>query len=199
MKTIDLDRYELLKYMPDGITAEIGVAKGRFSKNIVENNKPKKLFLIDAWKNFDMGYDDANMVDDNSHEERYQEVKEHFANNDTVFLVRDYSVEAAKKFEDEFFDWVYIDANHSYDGVINDLKAWDKKVKQTGYIWGHDWLPPTHTHEGFDVNRAVKDFVEEKGYIISFITKEKRYASYVISKTQESNDRLLELEKNVSG
>jgi hypothetical protein len=191
MKTIDLDRYELLKFMPDGVTAEIGVATGRLSKIIIENNKPKKLYLIDAWKNFDIGYYDENMVDDDSHEKRYQSVKEHFATNQSVILVRDYSTEAAKQFEDEFFDWVYIDADHSYDGCITDLKAYNKKVKQTGYIWGHDWLAGTYTKKGFDVNRAVKDFVEENGYIISFITNEKKFASYVISKTQESHDKLM--------
>lgn len=192
MKTINLDRYELLKYMPNGITAEIGVATGRLSKIIIENNKPKNLYLIDAWKNFDIGYYDENMVQDDIHENRYQSVKDHFTNNNAVKIVRDYSTAAAEKFDNNFFDWVYIDADHSYDGCLNDLKAYDSKVKDTGYIWGHDWLAGTYKKKGFDVNRAVKDFVEENNYILSCITNEKKFASYVISKNKNSHDTLME-------
>ena len=193
MKTINFDRYELLKYMPSGTVAEIGVATGRLSKIILENNKPKKLVLIDAWKNFDLGYKDDNMVAEDKHENRYQSVKKMFTKNGSVSIVRDFSTKAAEKFEDNYFDWVYIDADHSYDGCLKDLEAYDSKVKQDGYIWGHDWLAGKYTKKGFDVNRAVKDFVESKGYILSFITNEPKFASYVISKNEQSNDKLLDI------
>jgi hypothetical protein len=192
MKTVNLDRYELLKYMPSGTVAEIGVATGRLSKIILENNKPETLVLIDLWKNFDLGYKDDNMVTEDKHEGRYQAVKQMFAENKSVLIVRDFSTEASTKFEDNYFDWVYVDADHSYEGCLKDLEAYDPKVKQDGYIWGHDWLAGTYTKKGFDVNRAVKDFVESKGYILSCITNEPKFASYVISKNQLSHDKLLE-------
>lgn len=44
------DRIELLSRLPkNGAVAEIGVAKGDFSENILRINSPRKLFLIDAW------------------------------------------------------------------------------------------------------------------------------------------------------
>jgi len=193
MKTVKLDRYELLKYMPHGVVAEIGVATGRLSKIILENNKPKKLVLIDAWKNFDLGYADDNMVTEDKHESRYQSVKKMFEGNKEVSIVRDFSTAAAEKFDDNYFDWVYVDADHSYEGCLKDLQAYDSKVKQDGYIWGHDWLAGTYTKKGFEVNRAVTDFVESKGYILSFITNEPKFASYIISKNQLSHNQLLNL------
>lgn len=191
MKIINLDRYQLLSYLPRGICAEIGVATGRLSKIIVEKNNPVEIYLVDAWKNFDLGYADENMVSEDTHEKRYQDVKEYFEDKSNVKLIRNLSVPASNQFSNSFFDWVYIDADHSYTGCLNDLKAYDSKVKDSGYIWGHDWLAGTYTKKGFDVNRAVKDFIEQQDYILSCITNEKKFASYVISKTQDSHDKLM--------
>jgi hypothetical protein len=44
-------------------------------------------------------------------------------------------------FNDEFFDLVYIDGDHSYSGVMKDILYWLPKVKQGGYIGGHDYVP----------------------------------------------------------
>jgi len=193
MEKFNLDRYELLKYMPSGIVAEIGVATGRLSKIILENNNPKKLVLIDAWRNFNLGYADDNMVTEDKHEARYQSVKEMFAQNKVVSIVRDFSTVAAEKFEDNYFDWVYIDADHSYEGCLKDLEAYDRKVKQDGYIWGHDWLAQSYTKKGFDVNRAVNNFIKDRDYILSFITNESKFASYVISKNKNSHSKLVDM------
>jgi len=49
------------------------------------------------------------------------------------------SVEVAKDFPDEYFDYVYIDAIHEYDNVTEDIKAWFPKVKKGGILAGHDF------------------------------------------------------------
>lgn len=192
MEIIKLDRYELLKYIPQGICAEVGVATGRMSKIIVEKNNPIELYLIDAWKNFDLGYADGNMVSDKEQESRYQNVKFMFKDNKSVKIIRDYSTKAAEKFENNFFDWVYIDADHSYQGCLNDLVSYDKKVKESGYIIGHDYTPPGgKTKKGFGVNQAVEEFVEKNNYILSCITNENKFASYLISKNELSHAAIL--------
>jgi hypothetical protein len=56
---------------------------------------------------------------------------------------------AARDFDDHSFDIVYIDAEHDYDSVMADIKAWMPKAKHT--IAGHDY----HVFEG--VRKAVKD------------------------------------------
>ena len=59
------------------------------------------------------------------------------------------SPEVAKDFDDHSFDIVYIDAEHDYDSVMADIKAWMPKAKHA--IAGHDY----HVFEG--VRKAVKD------------------------------------------
>jgi hypothetical protein len=49
------------------------------------------------------------------------------------------SAEASKDFPDNFFDLVYIDADHSYEAVRKDIQTWISKVKNYGIIAGHDW------------------------------------------------------------
>lgn len=193
MNVINLDRYELLKFLPSGTCAEIGVAKGRLSKIIIENNNPLKLYLIDAWKTFDLGYPDGNMVSTDEHEKRYQDVKDYFKNNKNITIVRELSVPAANTFNDGLFDWIYIDADHSYNGCLNDLTAYNNKVKDDGYILGHDFTPPGgKPKKGFGVNEAVEDFVNANGYILSGITNESKFASYIISKNNKSHQALVE-------
>lgn len=50
------------------------------------------------------------------------------------------SVEASTKFEDEYFDVVYIDASHEYEFVKQDIIAWLPKVKKGGIICGDDYI-----------------------------------------------------------
>jgi predicted O-methyltransferase YrrM len=37
------------------------------------------------------------------------------------------------------FDFVYIDANHEYSFVFDDITEWTKKVKPGGVVYGHDY------------------------------------------------------------
>jgi hypothetical protein len=51
------------------------------------------------------------------------------------------STEAAKLFEDESIDFVYIDACHEYESVKSDIHSWMPKIKKGGIIAGHDYNP----------------------------------------------------------
>src|SRR5690606_26723571 len=51
------------------------------------------------------------------------------------------SVKAARQFDDESLDFVFIDAKHDYDSVKADIAAWRPKVKIGGWVCGHDYAP----------------------------------------------------------
>lgn len=191
MKKINLNRIELLNYLPKGTVAEIGVAKGNFSKLILEKTDPEKLYLIDVWDDLSMTYPDKTMVSKKRQQKRFDSVSKYFRNYSKVSIIREKSIESSALFKDEYFDWIYIDADHSYDGCYNDLKAFHTKVKSNGYICGHDWLADGYNRKGFGVNDAVKDFVYENNYCLSIITNEDKYASFVISKNQNAEDKIL--------
>jgi predicted O-methyltransferase YrrM len=52
--------------------------------------------------------------------------------------IRDVSLNAAKQFENETFDFIYIDANHDYESIRDDINAWVPKIKVGGFISFHD-------------------------------------------------------------
>ena len=54
-------------------------------------------------------------------------------------IIVDTSINASKQFEKESIDFVFIDGDHSYESVKNDIKYWEPKVKENGLIIGHDY------------------------------------------------------------
>lgn len=64
--------------------------------------------------------------------------------------IRKDSVEGLADFECNYFDFIYIDANHSYDFVLEDLCNWMSRLKEGGILSGHDYNLP-------DVKRAVDE------------------------------------------
>jgi hypothetical protein len=94
-----------------------------------------------------------------------------------VVFHRDHSQEAGEKFPDDFFDWVYVDANHTYQFVVRDLRLYHRKVKPGGVLAGHDFC------EKFaGVRKAVHEILNEGlCQLVGFTQEQKRsYAMTVI-------------------
>jgi len=118
------------------VGAEIGVERGIFSKSILEQNPGMKLYCVDAWKVY-KGYRDH--VNQDKITRYYEETKKRLKPFD-VEIIRDWSMEAVKKIPDESLDFVYIDGNHDFQHVTNDIVEWSKKVRKGGIIAGHDYV-----------------------------------------------------------
>ena len=88
-----------------------------------------------------------------------------FSNKRNVKIIKEWSIPAALQFPDEYFDFVYIDGDHSYTAVLQDLKAWGPKVKAGGFLGGHDYSP---SPEG-TINRAITAFLKDlPGYSLVY-------------------------------
>ena len=61
------------------------------------------------------------------------------------------SKQFASSINDKYLDFIFIDGDHSYAGVLQDLVMYWPKIKDGGIFAGHDALLP-------DVNRALRDF-----------------------------------------
>jgi len=114
--------------------AEIGVANGDYSDVICRENPNVKLFCIDSWIKYD-GYNDKAP---DTFADSEQIAREKLSKYNCVF-VKKFSMDALEDFEDESLDFVYIDANHSYKSVLEDITEWSKKVKKGGIVSGHDY------------------------------------------------------------
>ncbi len=138
----------------DLIIAEIGVQDGLHAINMLENLNIDKLYLIDNFPT----YIDGNITIDEK--TQFLHYKNMFINlkpyYNKIIFVHQPSDLASTLFEDNYFDFIYIDANHTYEFVKNDINLWWKKIKINGYISGHDYF---NSWQG--VISAVNEFVEK--------------------------------------
>ena len=159
-------RDPLLKLLPRrAVCAEIGVWKGGFSELILRRTRPKSLHLIDPWR-FQPAYPDrfyggSAARDQADMDAIFEDVRQRFAPARNVVIHRGTSRDVMPGFDDGYFDWVYIDANHSYEYVLGDLRLCLAKVRAGGIIAGDDWT--WGEAEGWPVRRTVRDFVGEFG------------------------------------
>lgn len=148
-----------------GYACEVGVFTGKFSEYILKNWNGKKIYLVDPWEHQKDIHQDASNVSDEEHLQAYHEcqrIMRGYIKEDRAEILREYSVEAAKKFDNEYFDFVYIDARHDYRSVFNDISAWYPKVKTGGIIAGHDYFYRNSRRNLVETLHAVKDFFRER-------------------------------------
>jgi hypothetical protein len=170
---------------PNGIGIEIGVLRGDYSKIILDRWSNGTLYMVDTWRHIPE-YIDLNGRDDEYHYQcmvqTAKSVKEH---EHRAHMIRMNSVECARLFPDEYFDFIYIDADHSYDAVKNDLNVWWPKIKRGGIFSGDDYIPEdgdiwlindndgTSEYAGkFGVRKAVNEFSDENRIKIYSTTDE---------------------------
>jgi|CXWL01.1.fsa_nt_gi predicted O-methyltransferase YrrM len=149
------NRLELAKYFAKlGFKkgAEIGVCSGHYSEILCQNIPGLKLFAIDNWNN------PRNTRRENQLGSLESITKKKLAPYKATIIKKD-SQAAAKKFVDESLDFVYIDADHTYESVKNDIHAWVKKVRKGGIVAGHDYYVFRSGNRG--VIDAVNEYVKE--------------------------------------
>lgn len=121
--------------------AEVGVLRGKYSSHLLKVN-PSELHLIDPYKYFGVQpkseYDTIFKKNQEEWDKTYEYVINKFSGDNRVKIVRMTSIDASKQYEDGYFDLVYLDGNHAYEAVKEDIQAWLPKVKKGGYLSGHD-------------------------------------------------------------
>lgn len=173
------NRTEMLAHMPkNGRVAEVGVWVGDYAQQIIIHNSPRELVLIDSW-----AMQPAEVYDDpiNTSEQltwACNVTMRRFANNPVVTIMRQSSLLAAESCG--MFDWVYIDANHGYDAVLADLRAWSRNVKPGGWLCGHDYYEGTPPRPSVGVRRAVHEFLVDTERSLDLLTCEDDAQSYGI-------------------
>ena len=121
--------------------AEIGVAFGGHSESILKNSSVEKLYAIDSYQHRPE-YDDPMNLPQPVFDRLYERTGQRLGVfGDRVTQIRLDSVEAAQLIN-EPLDFVYIDGDHSYEGIRADLEAWFPLVREGGIIAGHDYGQP---------------------------------------------------------
>lgn len=188
---IDLEnissRDELIKiFKPSGNGIEVGVQQGIFAKHILENCQDLKLYLLDCWdEQSNSEYQDISNVNNNIQAEyMINTIHNTLKSFKNVRIIKGYSDEFVDFFKDDFFDFIYIDANHSYKPVKNDLIKWFPKLKKNGLFSGHDYL---NGNDGwyptvFGVKQAVDEFALENNLKVYSTKEELPWKSWFLIK-----------------
>jgi predicted O-methyltransferase YrrM len=149
---------DLINYIPDNLTmAEVGCYTGESTKLFLESNKIAKLYAIDIW-NDEIG-NFAKM--DPNHD--FSTVERIFDENMSKFNIEKLKMNLQEALE--FLpplDFIYIDANHDYEFVKDDITNALKKIKKGGLITGHDY-----NNESPGVIKAVNEFFGKPDIIFS--------------------------------
>lgn len=167
-------RSSLIQSLPQsGVIAEVGVNRGQFSSEILRLSSPEKMILIDRWNSAE--YPMSLKFD------VLKKFKEEI-DNGTIEVVQADSIAAASKFEDAYFDWIYLDTDHSYKVTLRELIAYKDKIKPTGIIAGHDFIIGNWKEMiRYGVKEAIYEFCVTYGWEIIYLTMEnKEHPSFAI-------------------
>jgi len=123
------DRKTMIReYLPKGaVVAEVGVFRGDNAHTILEGAEPRELHLIDL---------DFSLL--------HRHPFEPALRDGIVRLHEKDSVAALASFPDKYFDWVYIDGDHSYPGVKRDIEEAKRTVKPDGLLVVNDYIFFSH-------------------------------------------------------
>jgi hypothetical protein len=132
---------ELAEWIPAGSSmVEIGSYRGESANIFAQSGNLASIVCVDAWHG--------------PHYSQGEPAFDQVAALWTPLITKRKAagLDAAKTFKAQSLDFVYIDADHSYDAVRADIDAWNTKVRAGGLIGGHDYC---HAFPG--VIRAVSE------------------------------------------
>lgn len=168
---------------------EIGTWRGDFANLMCSKLQPTKFYAVDPFALYE-GYTDKPDVNEFGNQTNLdrlaEQVNKRVANmlpDGRSQLLREMSCNAVKQFADNSVDVVYVDADHKYEPVLADIRAWYAKVKPGGILCGDDYIEGSHI-EKFGVIQAVKDFATEMN--LQFAVTNGPNPSWVFCKNNEN-------------
>ena len=168
IKKISSDKraYILEQLTQNSIFVEVGVWKGDFSKKIWDISNPKLLVLVDSWifdekvRGCAPQVNGEEPLNQNFFDQAKKDTFDKFQTNENVHILDLNSAEASSNYKDNYFDYIYLDAEHSYQAVINDLNMWYPKLKKNGVLFGDDyyWREEDDT---LSLHKAYQEFINK--------------------------------------
>lgn len=115
---------------------ELGVRCGDFTEFLCKDNANLKMIAVDLWGAHEcIPETHDHILNFNICMKKFEPFK------DRILVIRKLTVEAAKVILDNTVDFVFIDATHTRNALVEDIKAWLPKIKENGIICGHDYHP----------------------------------------------------------
>jgi len=158
---------DMLIDIPHAIGCEVGVYEGITTNRMLDMlPNIKRYYTVDTWDIYTL-YDGTQFKKPKNPTRKswHNSITNFFENTKNnqhrIVSLRMPSTEAINHIEDESLDWVFIDANHQYEYIKENLEIWIPKVKQGGLVSGHDYGNPKETNRNWGITKAVDEYVEE--------------------------------------
>ena len=148
----------LVEMLPrHSVGAEIGVWTGKFTRQVLNIVRPTNYHLIDPWQfmpQYPKRWYGGSRARTQEHMDKiFKNIKKEFSPLSCISIHRATAASAAARFDPEYFDWVYIDGDHSHKEVKRDITKYYPLVKPGGFLCGDDWQLRS-------VQRAVVELLE---------------------------------------
>ena len=177
----EANRQELYKLFAElGYTkgCEVGVEKGKNAQDMFEYIPNLKLYAVDPYKQHHKYGNEATTYlriwNDRYLRMVKRQAQKRLQDKNAV-IIEKFSEDAARDIPDDSLDFVYIDGDHSYDFVMQDIILWSRKVRKGGIISGHDYFyDKNKPGRQAKVTQAVNDYTRVHG-IEFYITSEDKY------------------------
>lgn len=123
--------------------AEIGTDQGEYAEVLLKTIPDLHLNCIDPWKAeaYEEDQQPESKEDQEFFDKRYLETQSRLKDYYSKMKIwRKTSMEALQNFNGNSLDFVYIDGNHDFLNVTQDIHYWFKKVRPGGILAGHDYV-----------------------------------------------------------
>lgn len=174
-----MNRFELIPELIDAMDLKIGVTlgveAGRYDRHLLENSLLDHLFMIDLWQKNPSPDEPINIL---NYDQSFRRTVRHvlIPHKERCSIIRDDTVKAADFFENESIDFLYVDANQTFEGMYNNFVAWFPKCR-TGALM---CMKNYHHKYSYTGTREAIDKVSAEYSIPFKLTEEKYPTAYFI-------------------
>jgi len=145
---------DMFKDLEFKVGAEIGVRGAPFSQQMGRSMPGLKWYAIDPYESYGHYAARGGKCSQEAMDRYYEEAKAALAPYNCE-IIREYSSEAVKRFEDNALDFIHIDGNHQFEYAWQDIELWTPKVRPGGIISCHDYV------DLWDTRSRVKSVVDQ--------------------------------------
>ncbi len=160
--------YKLLPLVSESVCVELGCAEAYNSAEILSWGV-KTLYMVDAWETMPHLRGDAASPQawhDKNYRDAVKRVEKYAGSYE---ILRGPTTKMAGMIKNDSCDLVYVDADHSYEGVKADIDAYWPKLKTGGVMAFHDYEAPQ-----YGVKQAVTEFAQRLGIRVFYLAEDKR-------------------------
>ncbi len=205
-------RHDLLAHLPRqsmSSIVEVGVCQGINAQWLLDHLQPDVLCLVDPWQAYATadtpfyyldGPEVERFVEDylggpsdqqSTFDRLYEKTRDRFANDTRVIIHRKSSRQVAAQMDDKTQDLIYIDGDHSYEAVIDDLFRWESKLKDGGYLVLNDHVMNPSGSAKYGVVQAVGTFLRNRPEYHPIALNLSNYGDLIIGKKTGNHSALL--------